>query len=473
VLTQEKSLHEYCAKPGARRITLGQSIRVTKPLTIPVTVEFVPGLYMLVQGGAATIQLDGELVAGRQPVFVGFAPGEVRGLFGGEPKLPEWWQSANDDIRINCAIQSGSRAHNIGNVVSLRLGQYFVSRPLDLGGTSTDLIGAGMWKTHIITTENWTASGLHTHEWPANPSGAGNHAAVIWIGSAVPMTNNSFFTGVRGVSIHCYEAALANAPHRRVTGISSAGWCEEGTEIHDVSVSNATGAGIGFPAHESGVAVLNGLRVTKTWIVGAMMRDSYGMLFPQHSNNVVVDGATVDMTLPKMNSAEYATGSPVYPAPRFVSTWPRTAIRAMGNMSVSNVHIEGALWGVEVAQNYGINAISVDRINARGLMDANQVWAHDGRRSTTEQPASTPLSACGAVVAFTSIDWDVTRNYKDRFFGTNLVSNGTCGFVLRDIVNNVNVSAYGQGQYPDQATGGVSEYVRGPAWAPGNFQLLK
>jgi hypothetical protein len=474
----EKDLHGDLGWTGPKRIALERSIVLTKPVTITKDTELVPGNFYFIQGGAATVVIDGPLNAGRVPVFVGFSPGQIKGTFGGNPKLPEWWQSERDDIAINCAIQSTPRElRNIGHVVSLGAREYHVSRPLTLSGTLTELQGAGMWKTHLITTPQWTGDWRSSSEWPANPDGSGNHAAVVWIGSVLPMTNNSFFTGVRGVTIHCDQAAVANAPHRRVSGISSTGWCEEGTEISDVTVQNATAAGIGFPAHESGVTILNGVRISKVWITGAMMRDAYGMLFTQHAGNVVVDGFTIDMTLPKSNSAEYGVAFPwdptVHPRPAFISTWPKVGIRAMGDIDIRNGHFEGMLAAVEVAQSYGLNAVSLHNLNARGLMDANQVWTHDGRRATTAQPDTTPLWACGSLVILSSVDWDLDRNHKDRLNASRLVSQGACGFVLRDMANNLHVSAYGQGQYPEQSTGGISSFVRGPAWVPGNFTLIK
>jgi hypothetical protein len=395
-------------------------------------------------------------------------------LFGGELKLPEWWHNTDkqrSDIQINCAAQSSPRyTHNKAHTVSLAGINYYVSGDIDLGGTYTDLIGAGGNATSIITTPSWRPAQWNTcHEWPQVEGG--NHAAVISIGSKRPETNASFHNKVAGMSVSCYEAQVANHP-RRISAISTNGWVEECTELHDLQLGWAGGAGIAFPPQNGAVCVLNGVTISSVWITGAMYRDSYGILFSGHSDNWVVDGATIDMTLPKEVSAEYAP----FNTPRFISDWPRMAVKAMGHGEIKRLHVESCGAAVGIAQGYGISAIKISGLKTARMMDAaaGQIWTHDGRNRITPAPDGAGIWDYSTAVVLYSIDWDLTCNYKDRVVLENIVSLNRTSRLLVDRANMLCVSAYGQGQYKDQATGGITQWIRGNAWdMPGNYTLVR
>jgi hypothetical protein len=469
--TSEAALRNYAAITDRPvRIALGASMRITKDITLPANAVVEPSLYYLVSGGGK-ITFNAGLDHPRTPCFSGFAPGDIRGTFGGQPKFPEWWAPAvgvplRDDGPINCAVQSTPKlTGNLGHVVSLAARRYFVSRPIDLSATYTALIGAGASKTVLETTSDFTADWLPCPEWATAPSG--NHAAVVWIGSK-ERANASFFSAVEGMTINCFAGAAASLPARRVSGISSQCWVEECSRIHDVCITWPSGTGIGFPMHHNEIATINGLRITSFWIAGPMCRDSLPMVFAQHANNVTIDNGTIDMTLHKQVSSEYAApGGPVYPKPAFIQDWPKVGIKAMGKLTISNVHFEGMQTAVWVAQGSGSNTIRITNIDTWCLTDAAQVWAFDGRRHSAPPSADTDQWSVGTAVLLSSTDWDRTRNFKDRVVIENVVSVGETGFLVRDRAAGVNVSTWGQGQFPNSSTGALNHYSRGDLFTPG------
>ncbi|HWB05283.1 MAG TPA: hypothetical protein VG796_19780 [Verrucomicrobiales bacterium] len=282
----------------ATDVTLsGQTVEVKKGKVV------VFGKYQLIEGASpSTIQFNGEIEAGRQQVFSGWENGDITGTFNTGYVYPEWWGlvADNHDLAINAAI----KATTFGNTVSLGSGTYTIRAPLDLSASRCFLEGRGDVRTQIVASTSWSdPSPFPNPMWgPGN-----NHSAMIWIGSAAHTgTNQSFWTGVRGVTINGYNAAKA-APGIRISGISSQSFVEENSIIENVGVGYFNGFGIGFAATSGEAAVINGLTIRNFWITGGMARDAYGIYFAQNTSVCSVDAGTIDLSFPRSVSQDYAT----------------------------------------------------------------------------------------------------------------------------------------------------------------------
>ncbi len=481
--TSEGSLVTYLASPEEHRLTLGKDIRVTKPMLVPEQVEIVGSLHYLVYAGG-TITFNGKLDSNRKAVFVGFPPGAIRGTFGGEPKQPEWWFTefpGHDDVAIQCAVDSTPKlTGNIGHVVSLAAKRYLISSDIRMGGTYTRLTGAGGTCTLLDTVAGWKpARWMTTNKWPAVEGG--NHAGVVVMGSAV-QNDASFHSVVEGISINCYEAAIAHYP-RRVSALTTYSCIEENSRIVDVRTSYTTGCGIGFPPHaETGwVPTINGLHIESVWVTGPMCADGIPILFPQHAANFSLGTFTVDMGLHKSESSAYGDVAPelaedkgIYPRPRWIRNWPRVGIEVGGSGIIQAGHFEGMTVPVRVVQNSGSKTVKVSGIKLASLMDSHQLWVRDGRSNDTgPAPEYSGLYDYSCGVLLDSSDWDLERNLKDHVIVENVIAYRFAQFLMRDKANSLHVSAYGQGQFPQTPTGGLTLYARGDAFKANNYTLVR
>jgi hypothetical protein len=148
----------------------------------------------------------------------------------------------------------------------------------------------------------------------------------------------------------------------------------------------------------------------------------------------------------------------------------------MGHGEIKRLHVESCGAAVGIAQGYGISAIKISGLKTARMMDAaaGQIWTHDGRNRITPAPDGAGIWDYSTAVVLYSIDWDLTCNYKDRVVLENIVSLNRTSRLLVDRANMLCVSAYGQGQYKDQATGGITQWIRGNAWdMPGNYTLVR
>jgi hypothetical protein len=311
-------------------------LRLKAPITLPSgntnipaekTIEF--GLHWFIDGGGSTVSFFGKCVAERRTIFVGFVAKDIRGTFGGADVYPEWWGLVPNyhDIAINCAVKASTLdTNNFGIKVSLSNFSYDVSAPIDLSSMAVTLEGQGEGLTFLRSTANWNATWLKTDLWGTD-TGPANHAAMVWIGGDLtgtyPYDNRTYRCQVIGMTISCGNAAFAHRADgegggpRRVSGISAKRWIEEGNAISHVTVTSASGVGMGFPQHKAmasiglvggyQAAVINGLSIRDFWITSPTFRDAYPMYFGQWTNNCSVDTGTVDATLSKSISSAYAS----------------------------------------------------------------------------------------------------------------------------------------------------------------------
>ena len=311
-------------------------LRLKAPITLPSGNTFIPqdktiefGLHWFIDGGGSTVSFFGKCVAERRTIFVGFVAGDIRGTFGGADVFPEWWGlvPGYHDIAINCAVKASTLDTNgYGIKVSLSNFGYDVSAPIDLSSMAVTLQGQGEGLTYLNSTANWNATWLKTDLWGTD-TGPANHAAMVWIGGDLtgtfPYDARTYRCQVIGMTIACGNASFAHKADgesggpKRVSGISAKRWVEEGNAISHVTVTSASGAGIGFPQHKAMAsigsaggyqsAVINGLSIRDFWITSPTFRDAYPMYFSQWTNNCSVDTGTVDATLSKSVSSAYAS----------------------------------------------------------------------------------------------------------------------------------------------------------------------
>lgn len=513
----QSQLQAAFAETDALIIYVRADITLSTILTMDDSKTLVMGNFQFIQSSGGGLVLYGSLVADRCQIFSGFTAGQIVGTFGRVDVYPEWWGLAdnNHDIAINCAIRASTLANNIntgtvtnnyGIKVSLANRVYNVSAPLDMSAKSVTLEGAGSGLTFIFATTAWDATWVKADVW-GEATGPVNHAAMIWIGgdllgSSGGADTRTYLSKVKGVYINCYNAAY---PYRltgakRVSGISSKRWVEECSVIHDVIVENSTGFGIGFCQHRAtggdwsggatGEAVINGLSIRDFWITGRTFRDAYPMYFSQWTNNCCVDTGTIDMSMSKAISDEWNVAplaNPPDPQPAWIVTYPLVGIKAQGNLSISNVHIEGSVIGIHVEENGGGgNNININRINFWQLQDPARGAKYylDGRSGldfTSEaQVLSTNLVTenyaldspryfgygCGVLISKTLSSYNSACNTKDRVTINNINAAGGVTYLLRDAMYNKNIRAYGQGQEPTlQGWAGISYYSRGNPYA--------
>jgi hypothetical protein len=442
--------------------------------------------------------LFGPIVADRQQIFTSFTAGQIIGHFGRNDIYPEWWglQANNHDIAINCAIKASSLVPNGYSVnVSLAPRTYDVSAPLDLSSTAASLIGSGSSLTFINTTTAWNASFIKAEVWGA-ATGPVNHAAVVWIGGDLTADEGynarTYHTKVKGLSINCYNAAFIHRAGgiKRVSGISSKFWVEECSVIHDVTVSNASGFGIGFCRHKgpganwtggaTGAAVINGLDISSCWILGATFRDFYGLYFSEWTNNCTVSNTTVDIGLAKSISVEYGVdtsdfdttiiGETTYPAPDWIRDYPHTAIYAGGYVTLTDIHIEGSVIGVFIPEIGGGNNVSCTNVKTFALMDRalNAVYELDGRSGrdpSLEVPNAinnTDVYGYGCAVLIAGAAEPVNINNKGCAT-ISCISGLVTTYLLRDSAYGKHTTTFGQGQFPQGAGigGRLAFYSRG------------
>lgn len=143
------------------QIFLAADITVTANLTIPKGKTVFFNGYKITEGSAqVTVLFYGEVLAGRVQIFKNWEAGDING-FTNQDIFPEWWGlvgSTVDDGQHDLAINAALKA-NLDNVrgvrVSLGATDYVVSKPIDIRGTNSTLIGAGSGLTKIYASRNW------------------------------------------------------------------------------------------------------------------------------------------------------------------------------------------------------------------------------------------------------------------------------------------------------------------------------
>ena len=463
-------------------------LRLKAPITLPSgnttipadkTIEF--GLHWFEDAGGSTISFWGQANADRRMIFDGFAAGDIVGTFGSNEVYPEWWGLEDDrhDIAINAAVQASPLStQNVGLTVSLTAGYYDVARPIDCAGRYITLKGAGSGHTTLRLTSAWTAvPWMQCEVWGDPVPDVPNHAAAIWIGGET-LNAQTYRNQVIGVQIDCYEASYANQS-KYVSGISAKGGVEECSIIDDVVVTSPSGFGIGFGRHKHtdttyNAATVNGLKISNIWITGATKTDFVPLHFSQWTNNCRVDVATLDVGLHKSISSLWGTGgapggddTTIYDEPDWVRDYPQTAIVAGGNLTLSNIHIEGATTGVHVKQNSGANNIVVTNLKTYAMMDRGLgVYELDGFSGADPSPDTDYFDyGCAVLIGKAEGDFEEENNLKDCVTLNGITTLGVCPYLVRDAIYGVERTMYDMGQYPaGELAGRIAFYTRGNAY---------
>ena len=383
------------ARTPATRITLGASIAIAEPVTVPERHTVITGAHGFVQQGAGTIQFDGTLECEHRQVFFGFTPGQVTGNFRKDVLHPVWWgayarlttypsisdTTSRDDIGINCAIQT-TPPNMPGNTIELDAGSYYVARPLDMAGRNCELRGMGAGRTLIVATSGWTADTWRDDGY----FGTASHSSMIWIGSASPGTAQSFNANVRGLGLNAAYACTAN-PTKFISGISTYGWIEENSVIRNVSISNFSGYGIGKISHptiSAQQAIINGLSIKDFWISAGVHRYCVPIAIGQYSTVASVTSGTIDMrtdgSRPIVDTGIWAQGA---------------------HTTIDNVHLEATRIGVLVrGSNSQGQSVFLRGVDMTGGYD-NDMTAGGSVVTNTQLPVLTPGTADYATV----YDW--------------------------------------------------------------------
>ena len=451
------------------------------------------------------LRLFGPIVADRQEIFTSFSAGQIRGTFGRVDVYPEWWglQAERHDIAINCAVKASTLDTNgYGLKVSLGPRTYDVARSIDLGSTAVTIEGCGSNITMVTATRAWVdLQWLKCFRWGVSSSNTPNHGSMFWIGASIEADKraSSYRTKLKGFDINCYYASFENKANYRVSGISSRAGVEECTVIHDITVNNASGFGIGFDLHKDPVtntylpaATVNGLSISSCWITGATFTDFYGMFFSEWTNNCTVLNVTLDLGLAKSVSYLHGTNtspaaggadttpigtmvSPTnWPVPEWQCDYPNIAIHAAGYITLTDIHIEGSVIGIFIPETEGASSVVATNIKAFGMMDRSRGAAYelDGE-SGGDPPANTStadyygyssviLIGGRGAVGFA----DPTLNKKGSATLTGIITNGACCYLMRDAAFGIHRKMFGIGQFPLGDIGGrFSFYTRGNTYA--------
>lgn len=443
-------------------------------------IEF--GLHWFEDSGGSTIVFNGKCVAERYMVFSGFTAGDIVGTFGAAEVYPEWWGLEEDrhDIAINAAVQASPLStQNFGITVSLTAGRYSVARPIDCAGRYVTLKGAGSGKTSLTLTSAWTAVPWKQCEvWGDPVPDVPNHAAAVWIGGETNAAQ-TYRNQVVGIQIDCYNASFAHRASKYVSGISAKGGVEECSIIDDVVVTSASGFGIGFGRHKHtdasyNAATVNGLKISNIWITGATKTDFVALHFSQWTNNCRVDTATLDVGLAKSVSSLWGTGgapggadTTIYDEPEWVCDYPQTAIVAQGNLTLSNIHIEGAVTGAHIKQNSGANNVAITNLKTFAMMDRGLgVYELDGFSGADPSPDTGYFDyGCAVLIGKAEGDFEEENNLKDCVTLTAITAVGGCPYLVRDAVYGVERTMFDTGQFPaGELAGRIAFYTRGNAY---------
>jgi hypothetical protein len=167
----------------------------------------------------------------------------------------------------------------------------------------------------------------------------------------------------------------------------------------------------------------------------------------------------VDIGLSKSASVEYAAvggGDPViYGPPAWIRDYPHTAIYAAGYVTLTDIHIEGAVIGIFIPEISGNSNVVATNIKTLAMMDRARgaVYELDGR-SGAAPPTNTDYYGYGcAVLIAGSSEAGGSLNLKQSATLTAVSTNGGCCYLVRDAVYAVNRTSFGMGQFALSPTG--------------------
>ena len=322
----------------------------------------------------------------------------------------------------------------------------------DIAISSFSGFGIGWWGADSINTLN------------------GVHIENIWITNATRRGAIPVFVGAHAgnfsINMGTIDCSLRKA--------QSAAWATDDTALG----GTVAGAGRGtFTAAVTNVittSATHSLKVgdevrfatTGTLPAGLTVGTRYYVLTIPATNTMTVaatpDGTVIDIT---------DTGTGTHSWIDYVDDWPLFAIYCAGlHTDISNFHIEGCGMGVWVWANTVASSVSVSNIDGYYLMDSELKYYDDPARVNAPGPADP--SADGTCFLYSTLvgigaqfgqpgEAGTYNSYNVSASLRNLRCVGLMRYRLRDYMCNIALSAYGSGEYPNQATGTITRYDRG------------
>ncbi len=504
---QITTLHDIVSSLNTR-IELYSDVLIDVNLIIPKTTTIAfNGFKFIKNASKIRITYNGNIEAGRYQIFSGFDAGEIRGNFNSQEIYPEWWGLVDNKHQdaINAAIRSRLDTQSPGNIISLAAGEYYISAPIDLIGSYSVLQGAGAGRTKITASDAfpWPLSAYYDNA----IFGPSSHTAMIWMGGNYSQEAlkseyyQTFNTGVKGITLNAFYATWqygGPSKGKFVSGISSQGYIEENSFIHNVNVNYAGGFGFGFaPISNATPIVLNGLEIRDFWITGPISVSSIPIYLPETTNNAIVEMGTIDMRLDKSISV---VNSALNIPPSY---FPEIAIQVDGGKTyISNIHIEGTTIGIRISTPASAPSYCyVNSVDVNWMCDYDAVYfdnpSKTGNNMVPPPLLTTQIAQFPSVYTPTSqtqIDphlrkystailiakndrdlasmgtgWSRThgaKNYNSRVVLNNIRAIGNVRYILRDPAYNIHISSFGQGDnvgYYASYYGGITFYARGVA----------
>ena len=469
-----------------QQIVLGGDITLTDSITFPRGKTIIPNSWHFKEGVKdVTVIFDSYLEAGRTKVFHDFEPGDIRGSF--TEVFPEWWgltgssyDDGQHDIAINSAI-STFKPGIYGNTVSLSSGIYYVSKPIDLRGSLSRLVGAGSGATKIYATKTWEPSKWDDCNFWANwnlseldtqmESGPESHSALVWIGAEKNSpTAQSFFTGVSGLSLSGYFP-VRKFPNKRISGISWTGYLEELSSIRDVGITTFSGFGIGG-SHPSNITTVNGLTISNFFLADATRRGAVGVFAPPHAGVMAIRDGTMDF---RIGRDESVIGNSVYK-----KTWPQFGILAAGaHTAIDNIHFEGTGNAIHVYSWAGAGGASISNCDLIHGMDGAMRFYDDFENRVNDQPAqigqdivSDPEQSfifrysCLVSLGRSPGEYSAALNYNSTVTISNICTLDQTVYLLRDWAYGVHIYGNGNFRFPNEGGNRIAAYQRGIPYGP-------
>jgi hypothetical protein len=179
----------------------------------------------------------------------------------------------------------------------------------------------------------------------------------------------------------------------------------------------------------------------------------------------------------------------VYPPANPVLTYAFAAIFAQGNVTISDIHIEGCVVGVWCKNSQGAyGRINVINVKTYGMMDpARGAVYYDDGRSGHRIPlvpalASLPGAPVETGITFANAPFNryscsvlisgrgdptfvyAPYNFFDSVTLMQISNNGVTTYNLRDPEFGIHRSTYDMSQFPETGNGQISFYTRGNAF---------
>ncbi|HWB05572.1 MAG TPA: hypothetical protein VG796_21315 [Verrucomicrobiales bacterium] len=342
-----------------------------------------------------------------------WAPGEIRGLFGGMARRPEWWgasaspdpitdpavlETEDDTKAINCAVGAildtalPPSGGNGGHTVLLSSGNYYISGPIVMSNSRCILRGVPEFGTkirafkRINSIPGWRWEDVKgAYSWvrarqffpPATNTGPfafdnlvhePNHTSMIYIGgflvaqTGAPIhiahrSSTDFANSVHDLVLVALPESDLQMPMSLITNLTlpGTGFLQTGAEVNtlleNIKGSNFSGYGIGFNSW----ALLRGVTI-RNFDLGpvdpAATKAAHPIFVPSHIAAITVETGSI-----KSNHRG------IFPKASGFNKFDTIGILSQGLVRIKDVAITDCHVGVDVMGNDGIGAVSLNGID--------------------------------------------------------------------------------------------------------------